>query len=447
MNKLRTKIISLWDLLATAWPIVLITSIGFYIAFQFVHPAPPRSIIISSGPESGAYYNYARQYAEVLRNHGITLTVKASTGSWQNLQRLRRGEAHIAIIQGGIRDDTLSEDGRNSQFRSLGSISYEPIWVFYKNDYIIDKLFLLRDHRIAIGQVGSNIRGLSLRLLQANGILADSENLFPLGEDEAAKALLNGDVDAVFVIAPPEAEIVQKLLNAPNVKIMGLIQADAYLRRFPFLSKIVLPRGVVDFVKDRPPRDTVLLTTTANVIIRSDLHPALSNLILQAMTKVNGKGGSFQRPGEFPVYKDQGFLLADEAHRYYQSGPPLLQRYLPFWLAVLVERMLVLVLPVVILLLPLLRLAPSIYSWRVRSKIFRCYGDLKFLENELRENYDPSRQAEYLVRLNRIEDDAFSKNVPLGFTDLLYTLREHVNLVREKLAHLESGGALRENTD
>jgi TRAP-type uncharacterized transport system substrate-binding protein len=446
MNRLLKKIISLIEFFITIWPIVLITAVGFYIAYQFVQPAPQRSIIISSGPESRAYYAYAQQYAEILKNHGVTLEVNASSGSWQNLQRLKSGEAHIAIVQGGIKDDTLSEDGKSSEFRALGSISYEPIWIFYKNDKRIDKLFLLRDLRIAVGQAGSSIRGLSLRLLQANGIAADSKNLSPLNDAEAAEALLKGDVDAVFVIAPPEAEIVQSLLNAPEVKIMGFVQADAYLRRFPFLSKLILPRGVIDLVQDLPPQDTVLLTTTANVVIRNDLHPALSNLLLQAMTKVHGKGGSFQQPREFPEYKDQGFLLADEAQRYYQSGPPLLQRYFPFWLAVLIERMLVLALPTFILLLPLLRFAPSIYSWRVRSKIFRCYGDLKFMENELRNNYDHSRKGEYLERLNRIEDDAFSKNVPLGFTDLLYTLREHVNLVREKLAYLESGRTPEENS-
>ncbi|MDR0454588.1 MAG: hypothetical protein LBH05_07245 [Deferribacteraceae bacterium] len=444
MNILRTKIISFRDILATAWPTILITCVGFFIAYQFVQPAPPRTIIMSSGPESGVYYAYAQQYAEFLKNHGITLEVQTSTSSWRNLQRLKNGEAHIAIVQGGIRDDTLSEDGKESLFRTLGSIAYEPIWVFYKNDAHIDKLFLLRDFRIAVGQAGSSIRGLSMRLLQANDVMTDNETLFPLEDNEAVNALLQGDIDAVFVIAPPDAEIVQKLLNAPEIKVMGFSQADAYLRRFPFLSKIVLPRGVVNLVHDLPPQDTVLLATTANIVIRNDFHPALSNLLLQAMVKVNGKGGFFQRSGEFPVYKDQGFLLADEAERYYQSGPPFLQRYFPFWFAILIERMLVLVLPVVIVLLPLLRFAPVIYNWRVRSKIFRCYGDLKFMEHELREKYDHSRKDEYLGRLNRIEDDAFSKNVPLSFSDQLYTLREHVNLVREKLAYLESGETSKE---
>ena len=199
---------------------------------------------------------------------------------------------------------------------------------------------------------------------------------------------------------------------------MSFIQADAYSRRFPFLSKIVLPRGVVDLVRDTPPRDTVLLATTANVLVRDNLNPALASLLMQAMAEVHGKGGFFQRAGEFPSYKDRSFNLSDEAERYYKSGPPFLQRYLPFWVAVLVERLIVLVVPIVVLLLPLLKIAPSIYTWRVRSKIFRCYGDLKFMENELRQSYDRARHAEYLARLDRIEEDAYARNIPLAFSDL-----------------------------
>jgi hypothetical protein len=141
---------------------------------------------------------------------------------------------------------------------------------------------------------------------------------------------------------------------------------------------------------------------------------------------------------------DHSFELSDDAQRHYKSGPPFLQRYLPFWLAVLAERLLVLLLPLFALLLPLLKVAPAIYTWRVRSKIFRCYGDLKFLENDLRKNYDPARRLEYFDRLERIEEEANTRNIPLAFTDLLYTLREHINLVREKLRHLDTAPAAAE---
>ncbi len=437
MDKLRARFVSLRDLLATAWPIILVTALGFVVAYQFVQPAPPRQMTISTGGESGAYYAYAKRYAKLLAANGITLEVQTSAGSLQNLARLKSGESDIALIQGGVTEVLKADD--ESELRSLGSVSYEPVWVFYRSDQRIDKLHHLSGQRIAVGEEGSGIRGLALQLLEANGIAADSKNLVPVAGVSAAQALQQGQIEAAFIVAAQDAPVVQLMLHEPGVRVMSFSQADAYLRRFPFLSKVVLPRGVVDLVRDAPPRDTVLLATTANVVVRDDLHPALVSLLLQAMSEVNGKSGFFQRAGEFPAYRDHSFELAAEAKRYYKSGPPLLQRYLPFWIAVLVERLFVLIVPVVVLLLPLLKVAPSIYHWRIRSKIFRCYGDLKFMENDLRLNYDPARHAEYLARLDRIEDDAYARNIPIGFSDLLYTLREHINLVRDKLNHLGSG--------
>ena len=441
MISLRAKFISFRDLLATAWPIVLITAIGFYVAYQYVAPAPPSHVSITTGNEAGAYYAYAKRYAELLAANGITLEVKTSSGSQQNLERVKNGEADVAFVQGGVLEafSNESEPDQNSDLRSLGSVAYEPVWVFYRSDYRIDQLHRLSDKRIAVGGASSGIRGLALQILEANEISANSKNLMSFDGLIAAEALQQEQIDAAFIVAAPDAPVVQVLLRSPGVRIMSFNQADGYTRRFPFLAKLVLPRGVVDLVRDTPPRDTVLLATTANVIVRDDLHPALANLLLQAMSEVNGKSGFFQGAGEFPAYKDRSFELSDEAQRYYKSGAPFLQRYLPFWIAVLVERMFVLILPIIILLLPLLRIAPSVYNWRVRSKIFRCYGDLKFMENELRQSYDPARHAEYLARLDRIEEDAYSRNIPLAFSDLLYTLREHINLVRKKLILLKAG--------
>ena len=436
MKKLRAKFVSIRDLLATAWPIVLITVAGFFVAYQFVEPAPPRQMTISTGSETGAYYAYAKRYAELLEARGITLEIKTSSGSQENLQRVRSGEVDIAFVQGGVQEPVKANGQR--PLRSLGSVSYEPLWVFYRSDHRIDRLHHLANKRIAVGEEGSGIRGLVMQLLEANEISPGSKNLIPVAGLSAAEALQRGEIDAAFIVSAPESAVVQVMLRSPGVRVMSFSQADAYTRRFPFLAKVVLPRGVVDLVRDTPPRDTVLLATTANMVVRDNLHPALASLLLQAMSDVNGKTGFFQRAGEFPSYKDRSFDLSDDAVRYYKSGPPFLQRYLPFWLAVLVERLFVLILPVVILLLPLLRIAPSIYSWRVRSKIFRCYGDLKFLENDLRENYDASRHFEYLERLDRIEEEAYTRNIPLSFSDLLYTLREHINLVRVKLIQLEA---------
>ena len=261
--------------------------------------------------------------------------------------------------------------------------------------------------------------------------------MVPLAGLEAAEALMQGNVDAAFIIAAPEEPVVQVLLRTPGVSLMSFAQADAYLRRFPFLSKIVLPQGAADLVRDFPPEDTVLLAASTNLVVREDVHPAVQSLLLQAAREVHGRTGFFQARGEFPAYKDNSLPLSPEADRFYRSGPPFLQRYLPFWAAVLVDRAVVVLLPAFALLFPLFRIAPAIYRWRVRSRIFRIYGDLKFLENELRDGYDPARRVEYRQRLDHIDDEAYHRSVPLAFSDMVYTLREHIELVRKTLDKLE----------
>jgi TRAP transporter TAXI family solute receptor len=438
MRRIKDGLVSLRDLFATAWWIILIVGLGFVVAFQFVQPAPPKKITITTGSESGAYYQFAARYAAILAKNGITLEVKSSAGSLQNLERLEKDEAQVGFVQGGIVElkentDDVEED---SPLLSLGSLFYEPVWIFYRNDKPLERLTELRGKRIAIGPEGSGVRKLAQQLLSANEIPVD-ERLSPLSGLQAATELQQGRLDAAFIIAAEKAAVVQVLLRSPGIKLMSFAQANAYQRRFPFLSKLTLPQGVADLVRDLPPQEVALLAPTANLIVRADLHPAIQALLLQAASEVHGKSGFFQQQGEFPSYKDQMLPLSPEAKRYFKSGSPFLQRYLPFWLAVLLDRLIVLLVPIVALLIPLLKVAPAIYTWRVRSKIFRCYGELKYLENELKQSFDKSKVLEYRNRLEAMEEEASQLIVPLGFTDLVFTLREHVNLVRHTLEKQE----------
>lgn len=438
MARIKAGLLSLRDLFATAWWIVLIVGIGFAVAYQFVQPAPPKRIVITTGGESGAYYQFAQRYAAILARDGITLEVKSSAGSLENLARLKADEAQVGFVQGGVmppREDPDAED--DSGLLSLGSLFYEPVWVFYRGERELTRLTDLRGKRIAIGQEGSGVRQLAQQLLAASEIEA-GEHLVPLSGLTAAEALQQGRIDAAFIIASESAPVVQVLLRSPGVRLMSFAQSAAYQRRFPFLTRLTFPQGVADLVRDLPPADIKVLAPTANLIVRDDLHPALQSLLLQAASEVHGKSGFFQDQGEFPAYKDQLLPLSPEAARYFKSGPPFLQRYLPFWLAVLVDRLIVLLVPVFALLIPLLKVAPAIYNWRVRSKVFRCYGELKFLEDDLKNHFDPARLAEYRRRLDDLEEEAVQLHVPLGFTDLVYTLREHVNLVRGILDKRES---------
>jgi TRAP transporter TAXI family solute receptor len=442
MARVKAGLLSLRDLFATAWWIFLIVGIGFFIAFQFVQPAPPKKIVITTGSDAGAYYAYAGRYANILARNGVTLEVRTSAGSLQNIERLENDEAQVGFVQGGVIEPkgNPDEEDRDSQLVSLGSVFFEPVWVFYRGDHgdrRFDRLTDLKGKRIAIGQEGSGVRQLAQQLLSANEI-KPGDHLLPLSGLKAAEELQQGRIDAAFVIAAENAPVVQVLLRSPGVKVMSFAQAEAYQRRFPFLTKLTLPQGVADLVRDYPPHDVTLLAPTANLVVRDDLHPALQSLLLQAATEVHGRAGFFQRAGEFPVYKDRLLPLSPEAARYFKSGPPFLQRYLPFWLAVLIDRLMVLLIPIFALMIPLLKVAPAIYTWRVRTKVFRCYGELKYLEEDLRLRFEPARLAEYRARLDALDDEARGLRVPLAFADLVYTLREHVNLVREALKKLET---------
>ncbi len=438
MAKIKAGLLSLRDLFATAWWIFLIVGLGFVVAYQFVKPAPPTKITITTGGESGAYYQFANRYAAILARNGIALEVKTSAGSLENLARLKNDEAQIAFVQGGVVEPRSDEEAADeSGLLSLGSVFYEPVWVFYRGDKPLTRLTDLRGKRIAIGQEGSGVRQLAEQMLSANEI-QNGGHLVPLAGLLAAEELQQGRIDAAFIIAAEKAPVVQVLLRSPGVKVMSFAQASAYQRRFPFLTKLTFPHGVADLVRDFPPEDVKLLAPTANLIIRDDLHPALQSLLLQVASEVHGKSGFFQDVGEFPAYKDQMLPLSPEAARYFKSGPPFLQRYLPFWLAVLVDRLIVLLVPIIALLIPLLKIAPAIYTWRVRAKVFRCYGELKYLEDDLKNHYDPVKLSDYRSRLDALDEEAAQLHVPLAFTDLVYTLREHVNLVRHILDKRET---------
>ena len=441
MARIKAGLISLRDLLATAWWVILIAGIGFVVAARYVQPAPPKHVIISAGVEGGAYYAFAGRYAAIMAQNGIALEVRPSAGSAQNLQRLEKGEADIAFIQSGTieaSDDQPHYSFEEAPIQSLGSVFYEPVWVFYRGPQKIDRLSQLASKRVAIGQEGSGGRQLAQQLLESSGVSGKDQQLLPLAGQQAADELRQGKIDAAFVIAAIDAPVVQALLRAPGIRLMSFAQADAHLRLLPALSKVVLPHGVLDLKNDFPPDDTVLLAATATLAVRGDLHPAVQYLLLQAAKEMHGKSGFFQKAGEFPAHKDHALPLSDEADHFYKSGPPFLQRYLPFWLAVLAERMFVLLLPLFALLFPLLKVAPALYSWRIRSRIFRLYGELKFLENDLKHQYEPAKHADYLARINAIEGEAGELAMPLAFSDMVYTLREHIDLVRQTLLRLKS---------
>ncbi len=405
-------------------PAILITLLGFVLAYQFVDPAPPDHIRIAAGGRDGAYHLFAERYRDALAAEGITLEILTTAGSVENLALLRAGEADIAFVQGGLA-------GGTDDLESLGSFFYEPLWLFHRLEPPPARLTDLRGRRLAVGPPGSGTTALATLLLADNDIDARGAELVGSGGEAAADQLLTGDLDAAFFVASPRSPVVRRLLLEPATGLMSFQRADAYTRRHHFLTRVTLPRGVADLARDLPPGDRTLLATTANMVARPDLHPALVDLLIHSGRRIHGGGDWFGGDHRFPSPDFADFPLADEARRFYQRGPSFLQRYLPFWAATLVDRLKVMLLPLVALMLPLFKIMPPLYRWRIRSRIYPWYRDVLAIDRRMEE---PGLDVEQtLADLGAIEHEVSRIDVPLSFAEELYDLRLHISLVRERL--------------
>ncbi|MGH8718621.1 MAG: TAXI family TRAP transporter solute-binding subunit [Burkholderiales bacterium] len=431
MGRLKLSNLPSWELAAILGGAAVILIAGFWAAAQFIRPAPPDKVTITTGAEGGAYYFFAERYQKILARDGITLEILSSAGSIENLARLTGDErsADIAFVQSGI-----ASREEFPTLVSLGSVAHEPLWVFYRTGKKkITRISELLGKKIAIGAEGSGTRKLALEILALNGADENPNHRIALGGWDSARALNFSEVDAAFFVASFESPMIQQVFRLEGISLMSFELAEGYTRRIPALSKLILPQGVVDFAGNIPPADTQLLAPSSTLIAHEDLHPALMFLILRAATEVHGAPGLFSKKGEFPAPKDSDFPLSDEAKRFYKSGTPFLQRYLPFWIANFITRMMVLLVPIVTLLIPLMRVVPLIYSWRIRRRLSRWYGELRFLEDEVQSSVDSNRLPEFRERFRNIEDAVNRIPTPDAYADRLYALKLHVDFVRQKL--------------
>ncbi|MGB0721343.1 MAG: TAXI family TRAP transporter solute-binding subunit [Gammaproteobacteria bacterium] len=410
---------------------VVLVLLAFAITFQFVDPAPPSVIRMSAGSPGGAYFAYAQRYREALAAEGIELRIQESAGSVQNIARLAAGEVGLAFVQGGVEADGTphADDG----LRSLGSLYFEPFWVFHRLADAPDRLTALAGKRMAIGAPGSGTRALALDLLRVAGVETPAEKALELGGSDAIEALLAGDVDVVFMVAAADSEPVRRLLHTPDVRLMSLARAEAYARRLPYLTKVELPAGLVDMAADLPPHDVTLLAAAANLVAGPDLHPAFVPLMVRTAQRIHHDGGWFHGGGDFPRPDLLAFPLHEDAERSYQGGTPFLQRYLPFWAADLVDRLKILLLPLLALAIPLFRLLPPIYNWRMRARIYRWYRDLNRLRRHAIGEASRDVLEAALAEAAEMERQLDEVSVPLAFAAQLYDLRQHLRLVVSRL--------------
>jgi TRAP transporter TAXI family solute receptor len=441
---IRETLISVRELLITAGPFILLALVLLAGAYFVLKPTPPKRVVLATGPELGAYEAFGRRYQEELKRHGVEVVLQATPGSRENLRLLRdpKSAVQIAFVQGGAgAAQPSAEEEKEEQIplQSLGSMFYEPLWLFYRTEAasklnkegVISDIAQLRGLRVNVGARGSGTPGVVGRVLRANLMSRDDIQRSTLDLTASVVALLGGELDAIAMVSAPESSLVQMLLQTPGIRIYEFAQPEAYGRRYDFLSAVTLPRGVVDIPRNVPAHDMAMLAATCSLVAREDLHPALAQLFVQAASRIHSAGGWISRPHQFPSAKGSEFPLAREAERFYRSGPPLLQRYLPFWAANLVDRMFVALISIIAVLIPLARVVPPLYEFRIRSRIFRWYRVLRQLERDLADGGTPA--AELVKRLNELDSKVERIAVPLSYADELYTLRSAIGLVRQRL--------------
>lgn len=437
-------LLSVRDLAIAAGPFVLIALALLALAYWVLDPAPPARVVLATGAPRSAYAEFGQRYAQALKRHGITVELRATEGAAENLALLRQSGSgvDVAFVQGGADPNARAADETDTSLVSLGSLFHEPVWLFYREDSAqrlikaetLTRLSQLPGWRVSIGAPGSGAPNLMGHFFEANGLKPEAMTLSRSEATPAVVDLLGGQLDALVFASAPESLMVQMLLRTPGIRLLDFAQADAYARRFPFLNPVVLPRGIVDLAQDLPAQDAHLVAPTAMLVARAGTHPALVQLLVQTAHEVHGGAGWFQHKGEFPNTRNTEFPLSAEADRYYRNGPPWLQRYLPFWFANLFDRMWVVLISIVAVLIPLGRVVPPLYQFRIRSRVFRWYGQLRLVEEAIGQR--PERQL--ASELDEIEARVGQVTVPLSYADELYALRSHIDMVR---ARLKAGSA------
>jgi TRAP-type uncharacterized transport system substrate-binding protein len=446
---IRYTLVSIRDLLVSFGPFIALGVALLGLAYWWLQPNPPTTVTLATGPAQSAYDELGKKYVSYLKANGITVKTVQTEGSSANLKLLRDGLVDIGFVQGGTNDLTEQDQ---TQLETLGSLFLEPIWLFYREDSAskllaatettakastpsvsppLAALTQLPGWRLNVGTEGSGVPKLMTRLLESNRIDLKQIKLSTLDQTPATMALLGGEVDAMVFVSAPESLMVQMLLQTPGIRLMDLQQSEAYSRRFNFLSPAVLPRGVVDLALDNPKQDVRLAGPTTSLITRASTHPALLQLFTSAAHQIHGAPNWFAKAKQFPNAQRDELPMAQESERYLKSGPPFLQRYLPFWLANLVERMWVALSVIIVVLLPLSRILPPLYTFRVRSRIFKWYAQLRDIEN--RDSPDPQVRTQLVDEINALDGMVEKIKVPLSHADELYSLRSNIHLVRKKL--------------
>ncbi|PLY04356.1 MAG: hypothetical protein C0625_16910 [Arcobacter sp.] len=414
-------------------PIILLIGGAFYFTAGFIQPSPKKEITIATGSKTGNYYKTALEYKKLLEQDKVKVNLITSAGSMENIEILKNKKADIAFVQNGTIDNENTKG-----ITSLASIYYEPLWVFYKNDgYSIDYIIQLISKKISIGKEGSGTKDLSLNILKDNGISEENSTILNYDNNKAKEELIKGNIDAIFIVSSHNSDIVKELLEDPKINILSFKRAKAYSRKYTFLETLNLYEGTLDLYKNLPDQNINLLSTTANLVIREDIPEELTRLFLKKVKEVHNKKDLFAKSGEFPNTNNMLVELNVEAQRYFKNGDTWLEKIFPFWIASNIDRLKILIIPLLTLLLPLFKGFFPLYNWSMRSKIYRWYDEIRAIDNDI-ESLKPEDAKEELEKIEKLRSEISKETkVPLSFMGEYYNLQLHIDHVIYRLKKLK----------
>lgn len=404
--------------------LVLLAAIGAWMLQSTI----PRTIMIATGPKDSLYPVFAQRYRETLARDGVTLVERKTGGAAENAQLIAdpKSGVDVAFMQGGVIRDA-------GKVVMLASLYYEPLWVFYRGSETLTRLDQIRYKKIAVGTPEQGVRAFVEPLLKANNVTGFNSRLEPIGNVDALHALQSGKVDVAIFVGGVESPAIFQALHDTSLKLMDFSRAEAYQRRFDHITKLTLPAGAIDFALDIPQQDVRLISTEAMLVSRDDLPPAIVNLLLEAAREAHSDQGYFERPREFPNTDPVDIPVSVDADRHHRFGPSIIHRYLPFFFATFVERLIILLVPLLVVIVPLFNLLPQLLRWRMRSRIYRWYGELTLLERDVASRTGKLPIEDWLTKLDRIEAGAARIKTPTSYASEAYTLREHIALVRRSI--------------
>lgn len=410
-------------------PFILLIVGAFYFTASFIQPSPKKEITIATGSKSGNYYKTALEYKKLLEKEKVTVNIINSAGSIENIQLLKDKKADIAFIQNG----TISNENSKG-IKSLASIYYEPLWVFYKNEgFMADYLIQFYSKKISIGKQGSGTRDLASSILTDNGIDSSNSQILDLSNEKAKEELLAGNIDVMFLVSSHESKIVRELLASPTVNVFSFKRARAYSQKYTFLEDLTLFEGTLDLYKNLPDENVNLLSTTANIVANENFPDELKRLFLKKIGEVHNKKDLFSNAKYFPNIINMKLDLDEEAKRYFENGDTFLEKIFPYWIASNIDRLKILLIPLLTLLLPLFKGFFPLYNWSMRSKIYRWYDEVKEID-ALLEEIDKSKYKEQLEKLEKLRVEISNETkVPLSYMGEYYNLQLHIDHVKNRI--------------